>query len=194
MDTNRIGVIAGIVGVLGLAVQEGPSILAAEYDIEEVVPMAGAPGETIIAYTLFANIVGLIVTVALAAALGYAVARRVDISREYRRVVTAIAIGSATGVIVAGAGLLASDVSTTNGWGPALLLAALGSMLVSVALLVTVGALAGAAIAHFRAIDDAPPRTTEDDTDSDSPSETYSGSTGDSSRTRSQPTQESSLP
>lgn len=191
MDTKRIGLLAGVVGLLGALAQYVPLIVVdrlVESGFDGIVPTVGTAGQTVATYSYLIDIAGPLVTLVLAVGLGYAVGQRVAMDREYRRVTGAIALGSAAGVIVTGIPVLAGNVSPVTGFTVFVSLAALGSMLVSIALPVTIGALAGAAIAQFEATDPDSFRPTEDDgTDSETPAETTADST-DASRSQSQST------
>lgn len=190
MNRKHIGILAGVVGIISLVVQYGFSIALenwSEGGFGGALPMIGTAGQTLATYNLLLDIVGPTVTLLLAVSLGYYIAQRVDIVQEYRHLVEAVAIGSAAGVTLAGAPILAGISSTTGDVFTLFLLAAsLASMLVSVALLITVGALAGAALAYFRAVGKTPSRPTEADTSSLTNSQ--SELTDDNSQSRTQPT------
>ena len=189
MDRNRIGVLAGLVGVFGLVIQSVPDIILGrgiDRGFEGAIPMIGSVGQTVTVYNDMGRIVGPLVTLAMAVGLGLYVARRVDLSTEYRRVGGAIAIGSTIGVLVAAVPILLqmSGITSMNLITGIILVATVVRMLVEVALLITIGAIAGGAIVTFRTDEERPVTPTGAD---DSLSTSPSGSTQEDSRPESQP-------
>lgn len=168
MNSKRIGVVAGLVGILGVAIQSAPAIILGRWidrGFEGTLPMIGSIGQTVTIYNDIGGFVGPLATLSMAVGLGWYVARRVNIATEYRRVGGALAIGSTLGVLIGGAPILfgipeTPSMTLTTG----LILAAAGlRMLVEVALLTTIGAIAGAALVTFRT-DERPGTPTDADT------------------------------
>lgn len=176
MDTKQLGVLAGIVGVLGLIVQHVPSYLLGRWidgGFEGALPMMGTAGQTVVTYNLLVNIMTPFVVFALAVGLGYYVGQQVDMADEYRRVVGVIAIGSAVGGALAGTPFMLQG-SITEGTSTFLLLTSFVAMVAPVLLTITIGALAGGAISHFQTADDSPPGPTKAGTDSQTGSQSAS--------------------
>lgn len=171
MNSNRVGVAAAGIGVFALGVRYGLSVAVERWvagGFGGLVPAIGSPGQTAVVYTQLAGIVAPLSTVALAVGLGYYVGGRIELAREYRRLVGAVGAGSTAGVTLAATASVLAGGSSAASDGIALLLLAVtfASALVSTALPITVGALAGAALAHFRAADGAPPRSSRPETGS----------------------------
>ncbi|WP_317176147.1 hypothetical protein [Halomontanus rarus] len=165
MDSRRIGVLAGIAGVLGLAVQHVPSFLLGRWvdeGYEGALPMIGTAGQTVVTYNLLIEIMTPLLLFVLAVGLGYYIAREVDVAEDYRHIGRTIAIGSTVGSALAAA-LFMLEISTTTSGALAafFLLASFAAMVVPVVLIITIGALAGAATSYFQTVDNSPPGTAE---------------------------------
>lgn len=162
MNNRRIGVLAGVVSLLGLAVQHVPPIVLDRWitgGFGGAMPMVGTVGQTVVVYTLIAESVGPLVTLLLALGLGYYVSRRLDMGHEYRRFVGAVAVGSLVSIAGLWVVLLYGAQSTPlDGSGVLMSLAVLVRMIVTGSLVITVGAFAGAALAHFQTNDRTPDR------------------------------------
>ncbi|WP_276256514.1 hypothetical protein [Halomontanus rarus] len=173
MQNKQIGVLAGIVGILSICVQYVPSIVL---DIwiggeSSVLPMIGTIGATTAIYNLVPRIVGPLFVYMLAVGLGYYLSTRIDIAQEYRRVGSMVAIGSSAPVAAAflGATILSISNGDFSSISITVVVLYIGSfivMFVSIAAPITVGALAGAAIASFRLANETPSQPTEAETDS----------------------------
>ncbi len=69
MASKKIGVLAGIVGVFGLAVQFGPEIILGRgigRGFEGAIPMIGSIGQTVTVYNNIGGIVGPLATLGMA--------------------------------------------------------------------------------------------------------------------------------
>lgn len=173
MNARKIGILAGIVGAVSLVVQFVPGRLLGQWidsGFQQELPlMFETVGTTVTVYNYLFDIFGLLVTVGLGLGLGYTVGRRIDVATEYRRFVGTVAAGSILSVVL-GWGVIWSFFrpGPMDGGTVALMLLVVSEWIVSVSLVVTVGALAGAALAGFRATDGSPARPT----DADTPTET----------------------
>lgn len=170
MDSYRVGALAGVVSVVSLLIQHVPEMLLSRWTREGfmgMVPMVGTAGQTVTTYTLLLGIIGPLTTLILAVGLGYYVAQQVAFSLEYRRVIIAIGAGSTVGVTLATAPILfIVTFSSLDAFSVFLAVLSLASALVSVALVVTVGAIAGAALTHFQIHQTPPAQQTDTDTTS----------------------------
>lgn len=192
MENKQIGMLAGVVGLLSIGVQYVPSFALAGLANgggSSILPMIEPVGQSVALYQLLANIAGPLITFMLAVGLGYYLSGRVDITREYRRVGSLVAIGSSTAVGTVF--FIGAIVSVSNGGSFSvlglpivLLVGSVVMMLVVVAVPITVGALAGAAVAHFQAVEKTPSRPTESDTNA--PINSGSGPQHDDPRSQSQ--------
>ena len=180
MDTRSIGILAGVVSALSLFVQSVPRLLLDQWidsGMQQKPPlMFGTAGMTVTVYNLLFNILGLLITIVLALGLGYVVGRRLNVLAEYRRFVGSVAVGSTLVVVLSGALILSSgSLASFDAGYVAVIFLEIVRRVVSVSLVVTVGAVAGIALAHFQsseppiqptAIDvDAPARATLDGED-----------------------------
>ncbi|WP_140408845.1 hypothetical protein [Natronolimnobius baerhuensis] len=154
MNSKRLGVIAALIGSLGFGLQHGPSLLlenAAQDGFDGMLPSVGTTGQSLVVYNGVVGIVAPLVTVGVAVGSGYFAGNRLEIPRVYRAFVGAVAVGSSVGVLLISSALLIRPVLTSNsGVEIVVALVPLASVVVSISLLVTIGALAGAAIAHFQ--------------------------------------------
>lgn len=169
MDNKQIGALATLLGIVGFVIHHVPPLLLGKWvegGTEAGLPMIGTTGQTFVIYNLLIDITTPSVMFALAIGLGYYIGQRVDVAEEYRQLVGITAIGSAVGGAVAGTAFL-FEVSTTaeDTFAAFLLVGSTAAMVVPVALIITVGTLAGAALAHFRAGDDSPSHPTEVETE-----------------------------
>lgn len=165
MNSRRIGALAGVVSVLGLAIQHVPSVVLDRWisgGFEGGLPMVGTTGQTVTVYNLVTESVGPLVTLLLALGLGYYVSRRLNMGHEYRRLGRAVAVGSLVSMVGVWAVLLYGIQSTPlDASGALMSLAVFVQIVVTVSLVVTVGAFAGAALAHFRTNKEIPARPTD---------------------------------
>lgn len=165
MNSRRVGALAGIVSVLGLAIQHVPSVVLDRWisgGFEGGLPMVGTTGQTVTVYNLIIESLGPLVTLLLAFGLGYYVSRRLDMGHKYRRFGRAVAVGSLVSMVGVWAVLLYGVQSTPlDASGMLVSLAVFVRIVVTISLVVTVGAFAGAALAHFRTNEEAPTRPTD---------------------------------
>lgn len=182
MNSRRVGVLAGVVSILGLAIQHIPSVVLDRWisgGFEGGLPMVGTTGQTVTVYNLVTESVGPLVTLLLALGLGYYVSRRLDMGHEYRRFGRAVVVGSLVSMVGVWAVLLYGIQSTPlDASGALVSLAVFVRIAVTVSLVVTVGAFAGAALAHFRMNEETPARPTDAGTGGPS-AETQNSTTGD---------------
>lgn len=160
MTFRRVGLLAGIVSVLGFVAQYVPSVLLQRWidgGLGGGFPMLGTAGQTVTLYSLLVETVGPVVTLALAVGLGYRTGRRFDVANEYRRFGEAIAVGSLAGITAIWAvQQLAGQVVPTTAPAVALSLVVLGSLILRISLVVTVGIFAGVALSQFGATGEPP--------------------------------------
>lgn len=160
MNSRRIGVLAGIVSVVGLVVNYAPSVVLERWfggGFDGAVPMVGTAGQTVVVYSHVANSGGLFMTLLLALGLGYYASRRLNMGHEYRRFGGAVAVGSLVSIASLWAVMMYGVQATPMDASSTLVsLAVLVRMTVTVSLVVTVGAFAGAALAHFRTNEQTP--------------------------------------
>lgn len=187
MDNRKIGALAGIVSALGLAVQYVPSIMLNRWitgGLGGAIPMVGTEGQTVTVYNLITESVGPLVTLLLALGLGYYVSRHLKMDQEYRRFGGAVAVGSLVTITGLWAVLLYGVQSTPlDVSGVLVSLAVFVRMAVTGSLVITVGAFAGAALAHFQATEQTPPRPTNVGT-GDRATEAHESTTDDRTSTR----------
>ncbi len=165
MDNKRIAVLAGVIGVLSLVVQFTPeTILAKWFDhgLPSWVPMFGTVGQTGLLYTYGAKIVGPLFTVVPAVGLGYYVGRQLALSREYRRFLGAVVAGTTIPIVAAWGAAI--TYGTFSAGDLILAIAFLLVLFVTVSLVVTISAFAGAALAHILKTESIPSQPTENDT------------------------------
>ena len=149
MDTRQIGVLAGVVSAVSVVAQVMPGWFLGRWidSGQQGLPlMFGTVGETVVTYNYLFDIIGPLVTVFLAASLGYYAGRHHDAVVKYRRFIGAVGIGSLVSVLIVGGGFVVWTSSGSIVLGLLVIL----SLVVSVSLVVTVGMFAGAALAQFR--------------------------------------------
>lgn len=165
MNSRRVGALAGVVSVLGLAIQHIPSVVLDRWisgGFEGGLPMVGTTGQTVTVYNLVTESVGPLVTLLLALGLGYYVSRQLDMGHEYSRFGKSVAVGSLISMVGVWTVLLYGVQSTPlDASGILVSLAVFVRTVVTVSLIVTVGAFAGAALAHFRTNEETPARPTD---------------------------------
>lgn len=178
MENKRLGALAGVVGALGLAAQVLPDIVVSRWinggtQFPAWAPTFGTVGQTMVVYRYVTGTAGPLVTLALAVGLGYYVGTRLDLARDYRRVLGAVFVGSTVGVGVAWAAILLryGNPAPTDAGDAFLLLAAFVQQFVTVALVAVVGTVAGAALGYFRARERGPRPRRSTEAGEPSPSE-----------------------
>lgn len=157
---RRVGGLAGVVTLLILVARLGSNWIASWEETGEFpawAPTFGTFGETMVLYDIGTEIIEPLVLILLAVGLGRQVGRRLDVAREYRRLVGAVAAGST--LVVAAWTILTwyAGPPVSDGFDIVLVLGSLASAFVSTTLPITVGVLAGAALAYFER--DATPPT-----------------------------------
>lgn len=150
---GRIGGLTSVVTLIALVAQFGLNRVAEWGDGSNFPPWAptfGTFGETRVLYSLGVEIASPLLLILLALGLGYRAGRRIDPAHEYREFATSVVVGST--LVVAGWTSLTWYVgaSVSNGFDVFLVLASFASTFVSTTLVITVGALAGAALVHFQ--------------------------------------------
>lgn len=178
MDEKKIGTAAGAVGALSLLVQFVPGWSLSQWSasgFQQKLPvMFGTVGQTFTTYKYLIDTAGPLVTVLLGIGLGYYVGKRIDLRADYRRFLGVVGVGSAVGVVILWAGIITfgRPLFPLDSGDVLLLALSFAKMLVTVTLVVTVGAFAGAALAQFRADGyRSPGRPTPNNTDAPSSAE-----------------------
>lgn len=170
MENRRIGAYAFIIGVLGQALQVVPNQFVTRWidngvQVPQWAPTFGTAGETVTVYRYIMEITGPAVTLALAIGLGYYVGTRLDLSSEYRRFIKTVAVGSTVGVVFPWIAVLWYSGSVTfDAFGSFVILATFVQQFVQVALVIILGAFAGAAFIHFQTHENQPPQPVEAET------------------------------
>ena len=114
-------------------------------------PIFDTIGTTVAIYRTLVDILAPLVTIGLAVGLGYYGGRPDELRADYRRFCGRVAGGSTVGVgIVWGLLLVVGAPLSVDVWTVILGIGGFIKILVSVALPITVGAVAGAAVATFR--------------------------------------------
>jgi hypothetical protein len=175
MNSRKIGALAGGCTLAAVLVQYVPSYVLGswmESGVPDVLPTFGTHGTTASVYLVASNVVGPLVTLTLALAVGYRLGRRVDVRREYRRLGKAAVAGCIVAIV---AGFLLTGLFTETTWtgqfgavDAFLLAGSFLTMVVQVGFEVALGIVAGAALGHFESDESPPASPTAVDTDRDS--------------------------
>lgn len=165
MNERSVVASAAVVGVVSVTAELVPAYLVGRLvagDAFGWLPRLERATMTTSVYTSLLGVVGSLVTVGLGVGLGYYVGQRIDVPDELPRLAKTVAAGSALGV--AGGFLLVTLVGAggfTGASPPGLGTVALFVVLVntigtavSMSLVVTGGALVGAALTHVGGRDD----------------------------------------
>ena len=154
MNDTRIGVFAGVLGFVGVAVTLLPKWLLSQgidSGFPAWVPQFGSLGSTTLTYQYLHRLVTPLLILGLAVGFGYYVGTRVDLRSEYRRFLGIIAGGTGVSVTVAWVvyvvyGVMANPVDD----GTIIILVSLfGAWLVEISLVTTAGVLAGVTLVTF---------------------------------------------
>lgn len=172
MDSKRIAVLAGVIGVFSAVVKVVPEILLDglfEGGPPSWLPLFGTVGESTTLYIYGTDVIGAFLMVALAVGFGYYVNRQLDLRYEYRQFCGAVVAGTTIPLIVAwvvaaGAFVLGSF----GGFSIVVTTALILRLFVSISLPVAVGIFAGAALTHFSDNGYRPPESGEANTDATS--------------------------
>lgn len=86
--------------MLGVLIQFSGALVTARLAPQELPAWAvyGTAGSSFMAYVMILRIAVIVLTVLLALGVGYYIGRQLDITREYRRIIRTVAIGSTVGV------------------------------------------------------------------------------------------------
>lgn len=170
MQFRRIGALAFIIGVVAQVLQAVPALIVSNWfnngiQIPQWAPTFGTAGQTVVVYQIVTEITGPAVTLALAIGLGYYVGKRLDLGSEYRRFIETVAVGSILGVLIPGIAVIWYGSSFRfDILGLFLILATFVQQFVQVALLIILGAFAGAALTHFQSQEKQPKQPVEAET------------------------------
>lgn len=183
MNDRALGVLAGLIGAVGMVLQVETRLASGRLSAGTLPAWAvfGTAGQSTVAYLHLLELAAFLLIVLLPVGLGYYAGRERD-SRP-RAFVRTVAAGSALGVALVTLRYIWPSVTSIGGHSSAAYGSQATEMLVmdvvlpavylvrslgEVALLVTIGALAGAALAQFRAGES--PSTPRTETDTDDPS------------------------
>lgn len=202
MDDRKLGAFAAVLGLIGMLIHYGAGLISTRLAPETLPAWAvyGSTGTTIVTYMylLEAAIVVLILLVAIGS--GYYIGQQFDVANEYQKIIKIVAGCSAGGVIAGSIALLWSSLTSIGDPNTAIYGSQAREMfimdmvlpivvvlqyLATVALVITVGVIAGAALAQFRKED--PSSTASLPADTDGPSSTHQTTGKEASETRSQP-------
>ncbi|MDG5821004.1 hypothetical protein [Natronococcus sp. A-GB7] len=155
MKNRETGVAAALAATLFVLLSRGTEILGGlvqRGDAPGVLPTLGTHEETVAAYGAAVGILDQLLLAAIALGVGYALGRRIDLVREYRRFAVAVAVGSAAGVILVGtAAQLLWGARSFGDPGVFVRVLEVASLTVRVALPITGYVFAGAALARLGA-------------------------------------------
>lgn len=153
MNSNRIGAVAGVFAVVALLARTVPGILLSRWvggdPGQGPVPLVGSVGVTVSAYSSVVDIVGVTVPVALGVGLGVWISRQGESREAVRPALRAVAVGTVVAVLLVAAVPAAMWSTPVDTSGIGLFAIVVIQHLVSVSLLVTVGAFAGLALDRF---------------------------------------------
>jgi hypothetical protein len=165
MESKRIAVLAGVVGVLSAVVKVVPGIVLGslfEQGFPGWLPTFGTVGGTATLYSYGADIVGALLMVILAVGFGYYVNRRLDLSHEYRQFCGAVVAGTTVPLVVPWIiGIGAFVFGSFSGFSVLVTTAMVLRLFATVSLPVIVGIFAGAALGHFSRDNSSPPEPDE---------------------------------
>lgn len=165
MESKRIAVLAGGVGVLSAVVKIVPGIFLGslfEQGLPGWLPMFGTIGGTTTLYSYGTDIVGALLMVVLAVGFGYYVSRQLDLNHEYRQLSGAVVAGTTVPLIVLWVvGVGAFILGSFSGFTVLVTTAMVLHLFATVSLPVVVGIFAGAALGHFSRAESSPPEPDE---------------------------------
>lgn len=169
MDSKRIAVLVGAIGVLGAVVEIVPGVLLGslfEQGPPSWLPLFGTVGQTTTLYIYGIDIVGALLMIALAVGFGYYASRQLDLSYEYRQFVGAVVAGTTIPLIVAWIAVAgAFFLGSFGGFSVLVTTALILRLFATISLPVAVGVFAGAALAHFSGDEHSPPESDEANTE-----------------------------
>lgn len=169
MNSRRIAVLAGVIGVLSAVIKIVPALFLNflfEQGTPGWFPTAGTLGQTVVLYTYGIDIVGALLMVVLSVGFGYYVGHHLDLSDEYRPFLGAVVAGTTVPLLVAwGVGLGAFSLRMADGFTILMVTGLLLRLFTTISLAVIVGGFAGAALAHFSTAAYTPPEADESTTD-----------------------------
>lgn len=171
-DRQHVFAVAATAGALALILSTVPRLVVG-VAMDRIVdggatwlPTVGTVGETAVLYSYGVAIVAGLGLLVPGFVLGYYLANRYDVRRDFRRFVDTLVSGSTAGVVLAGVGAVtlgglvgggSIGVVGVSAWSLTIVVLGVVRVVVEVALVVTVAALAGVAVALF----DTTPRPPE---------------------------------
>jgi hypothetical protein len=169
MNSRRIAVLAGVVGVLSTVVKVVPVVVLGglfEQDLPEWLPTVGTLGQTVLLYNLGVDILGALVMIVLAVGVGYSVSQQLALTDEYQQFIGAIVAGTTVPLIVAWAGGIGGFlIGLFSGFELIVVTEIILRLFVTISLPVIVAVFAGAALAHFTTAESQPPEPNETNPD-----------------------------
>jgi hypothetical protein len=176
MNSERIAVLSGIIGVLAFIGQGAPSILTSqlgdallEQGSSSGIPTFGTVGTTVLLYDGGIAIAGGLLMIVPAVGLGYYVGQQLDLNDEYQRFFKAIIAGTTVPLIALWAiGVGAAFLGIVSWSSLVMTTVFVVRLLVTVSLSTIISIFAGAALAHFVAIENTLPRSNKVNTDTSS--------------------------
>jgi hypothetical protein len=164
MNSERVAILSGVIGVLGMISRAAPEILTVrlantlfEQGPPNWLPTFGTVGRTVLLYDHATIAVGALLMIVPVVGFGYYLGRGVDLDEEYRRVFGAITTGTTVPLIAAwGGGIGTVFFGIFGGFDVVFLTVFALRLFVTVSVPVIIGVFAGAALAHFIETDYSP--------------------------------------
>ncbi|WP_256686461.1 hypothetical protein [Halococcus qingdaonensis] len=173
MESKRIAVLAGVIGIIGAAVKIVPEILLEslfEQPLPGWLPTFGTIGETVTLYSYGMDVIGALLMVVLAIGFGYSVIRQLDLSNEYRQFCGAVVAGTTVPLVLLWTvGVGAFILGKVSAFTVLVTTAMVLRLFATVSLPVMVSIFAGAAFGHFSRDNASPPEPDEMSADTMSP-------------------------
>jgi len=172
MDSKRIAVFAGVIGIVSTIAKFAPDILIDGLFVSSLpswLPTYGTIGQTATLYIYGTDIVGALLPILLAVGFGYYAGQQLDLTHEHRRFSRAVVAGTTVPLIAAWIIGVGAFVFWASGvfnliMGTAMLL----RLFTAISLPVIVGTFAGAALAQFSKVEHSPPEPDKTSTDTTS--------------------------
>lgn len=159
MNTKRIAVFAGAIGVLSTIIKEGPGILLNtlfEQGLPSWLPILGERGQTVLLYSHSIDIVGALVMLALSIGTGSYVSQRINLSSEYMRLLRGTVAGTTIPFILLWAAGIGISLFVASDWFNVIVVTTMAlRMLTTISLPVTIGIFAGASLTNLSRNDQA---------------------------------------
>lgn len=169
MNSRRIAVLSGVVGVLSTVGKVVPVIVLGglfEQDLPGWLPTVGTLGQTVLLYTFGVDILGALLMIVLGVGVGYYVSQQLALTDEYQQFIGAVVAGTTIPLIVTwGGGLGSFLIGMVSGFELIVVTGMVLRLFATISLPVIVAVFAGAAFAHFTTAESPPPEPNETTTD-----------------------------